>query len=317
VGIKRITAPTIEPVTLSEVKAHLRIDSGTLADDITTVQVIKPDEHAIGVITSTGIDIIGYNVLVNLNAGTCSATGTLNVKIQDSDDGVVYTDWYSFAQVTTANDEAIYEKQYTGIKRYIRVVGTVTVDVSNYSVDIIKESPNSDEDDQLTDWITIAREYIENWTGKRLITQELEISFDDWPDTCWYKKYIHEANFISLPISPIQSITSITHYDEDNTGTVWTATEYFLDTYSETPRISLTDSNSWPTETIRDTSSIIIKVVAGYGDLASDVPKLYKQMIKLLVGHFYENREATTDKAINEIPMGIKDLMYQKRVWQL
>ena len=33
-------------------------------------------------------------------------------------------------------------------------------------------------------------------------------------------------------------------------------------------------------------------VVAGYGDLPSDVPESTRQAIKLLAGHYFENREA-------------------------
>ena len=36
------TAPTIEPITLNELKLHLRLDSGSFADSITSTQSIAP-----------------------------------------------------------------------------------------------------------------------------------------------------------------------------------------------------------------------------------------------------------------------------------
>ena len=55
-SVKIITEPSIEPVTLTEVKEHLRIDaSSDFADSLTTEQTIEPDEYSAGTKTGTGI----------------------------------------------------------------------------------------------------------------------------------------------------------------------------------------------------------------------------------------------------------------------
>jgi len=41
------TAPTIEPITLSELKMHLRVDSETLSGNLTTYQSILPGSHVV------------------------------------------------------------------------------------------------------------------------------------------------------------------------------------------------------------------------------------------------------------------------------
>ena len=84
-NLKLITAVATEPITKAEVKAPLRLDSTSFADDITTVQSIAPGAHVIAAsysLVGTGVDILGYSVLVNLESGTNVATGTVDVKIQ-------------------------------------------------------------------------------------------------------------------------------------------------------------------------------------------------------------------------------------------
>jgi len=46
-NVQLYAAPTIEPITLSELKMHLRIDSGTMADNLTPYQSIAPGSHGI------------------------------------------------------------------------------------------------------------------------------------------------------------------------------------------------------------------------------------------------------------------------------
>ncbi|MCK9602186.1 MAG: hypothetical protein M0R06_24285, partial [Sphaerochaeta sp.] len=158
-ALKIKTAPATEPLDLATVKKHLRLDSGSLADNLTTSQSIAPGSHSANAsygLQGTGIDVLGYRTLVNLNSGTNGAGGTVDVKLQESDDNTTYADWTggSFTQVTTSNDTAVYEKEYTGTKQYLRAVATVAGAACVFSVDIIKEQPYSAEDSLLTALIT-------------------------------------------------------------------------------------------------------------------------------------------------------------------
>ena len=46
-ALKILTPPAIEPLTLDEVRLHLRLDSGIFANDISTVQSIILGSHAV------------------------------------------------------------------------------------------------------------------------------------------------------------------------------------------------------------------------------------------------------------------------------
>ena len=88
---------------------------------------------AVGAVNGTAIDTKGYSeAMLVLATGVAAATGTLDVKVQDSTDGS--TGWAdvtgaAFAQLTASDDQALKVARLkldgNGIKRYIRIVGTV------------------------------------------------------------------------------------------------------------------------------------------------------------------------------------------------
>lgn len=158
---------------------------------------------------------------------------------------------------------------------------------------------SSDEDAYISALITAAREIVERihlW--RALITQTWEYVLDDWPD----------EDVIKIPYPPLQSIVSITYTDEDGNDHTLSTDVYAVDTYSEPGRVVLKPGQTWPTADLWPAGAIRIQFVAGYGDNASDIPQPIRQAILLLVGHLYENREAT-GKAAQEIPLGISAMM--------
>jgi len=275
-ALKLKTAPNSEPLDLATVKLYLRLDSGNLADNITTLQSIPPGAHIIAAaysLVGAGIDVLGYRVLVNLNAGTCGAGGSVAAKIQESIDNITYTDWTggAFTIVTVDNDNAIQEKEYTGSKQYIRVVATVAGNTCEFGADILKEQPYSAEDTLLAAQITAAREYCEGFQNRSYITQTWELWLDGWPAN----------DEITIPLPPLQSITSIKYYDTANVEAIFAAENYFVDTKSEPGRVVLACNKSWSSTTLRPLNGICIEFVAGYGAAASAVPQTVKMAISL------------------------------------
>jgi uncharacterized phiE125 gp8 family phage protein len=309
IGLKLITAPTVEPVTLAEVKGHLRLDSGSLADNITSEQSIALASHDVAAAYSlegTAIDVLGYQVVVVLECGTNGGGGTIDVKLQHRD---TLTDTWTdvvggaFAQVTAANDNATYELDYTGGKKYLRAVSTVAGAACIFGVTIQKIQVYSAEDSLLTGLIQAAREYVEDYQNRALCTQTWELVLDSWP----------VRDYVELPKPPLQSIVSIKYKDKAGTESTWADTNYIVDPDSFLGRVVLADGISWPTATLYPAGGIRIQFVAGYG-LAADVPQTIRQAMLLLIGHLYENREAGTDRALTEIPFGVKSLLDMNRV---
>lgn len=307
------TAPLIEPVTLAEVKEHLRLDTGAISDNLTTHQSISPGTYTPGDETGTGVDVLGSQVLVNLNAGAFVAGATLDAKLQESDDDITYADVQdgAFTQVTDATDDQIFELEYTGDKQYLRVFATVATANATFSADIILSEPESTEDNLLSTYITVARNYVEKIAGRALISRTYSLYLDRWPVLNQFNECLERSPRIPLLYSPVQSVTSITYYDVDDTGTLWASTNYELNNVADCEAdIVLRNSASWPTTTLRNRNGIKIIYVAGYGDDRSDVPEVFKLAIKMIVGHFYEHREATQEGQLPKyIELGVHALL--------
>jgi uncharacterized phiE125 gp8 family phage protein len=163
-----------------------------------------------------------------------------------------------------------------------------------------------DEDDELiASLIQAAREQCEAEARRSFTTRTYEAILDDWPS----------KRFIKLPQPPLVSVTSVSYIDYLNVTGVMSASEYFLDTYSEPGRLCLTDSGEWPSITLRPFAGIIIRYVAGYGD-PLQVPEVYKRAMLLMIGHLYENRETVIVQqgvAAIQIPQTVKMLLMTDR----
>lgn len=283
-------APVLEPITLAELKLHLRVDSGSFADNIDETQSLVPDEYAIAdnytTHVGTGVEVMGYTAIVILNSGTNGATGTVNCKIQESDDNVTYTDWTggAFTQVTVANDNAIQEIAYTGTKRYVRTVAKVLLAACEFGTTVIRLTATSVEDDLLNSIITAAREHVEDITRRALLTQTWYGYIDNWPPT----------DYIRLPFGNLQTADlSVKWKDDDGTETTLTlTTDYLIETNGEKcGRIVLPYGETWPSGTLYPSNPITITFKCGW-TTAALVPYKIKAAVKLIAADLYSNRES-------------------------
>ena len=311
-ALKLYTAPTLEPITLSQLKEHLRLDSGSMADNLTGVYSIAPDSHAIAAaysLVGAWVEVLGYSALVQLIAGAVGAGGSVACKLQESDDQTAIADVTggAFTTVTAANDEATQELAYTGTRRYIRTVATIAGAACKFSTIVQKGASYSTEDDWLTLALQAAREYCEGIQNRAYLTQTWDLWLDKFPS----------RNYIEIPLPPLAVLTPITgvyYYGTDDTMYTLAATDYYVDNQSEPGRVGLNYGESWPSTTLRDFNGVRVRFIAGV-TTAALVNARVKHAIKLLVAHWYNNRETVAIGTLSkELEFTVSSLLSLDRV---
>lgn len=153
------------------------------------------------------------------------------------------------------------------------------------------------EDVLLTQLIVAARQEAEKYLRSALVSQTLELTVDltgglndslgdGWYDLAVTELYGALPDVIPLPYAPIQSITSVTTYDNDNVGTVYSSDNYTLDEAGS--RLVLNYGQIWPSN-MRQSAACVIRYVAGYGTV-SEVPQAIKIAIMNYALNCYEQR---------------------------
>lgn len=163
----------------------------------------------------------------------------------------------------------------------------------------------TEQDTLIEGLITAAREYVEGQIGRYLMTQTIRQLFDDFPAS---------GNPIRLDVTPVQSVSSVNYLDTDGVSTILDTNDYRSDVVSEPARIEEHYDEAWPASRVVS-NCVWVDVIAGYANAAA-VPRGLKQAILLLVGHWFENREAVAIGTItSEVPLAAQALMNRWTVY--
>jgi len=316
-----ITPATSEPCTLADLKLQLRQDSTSFDGGLALTQSLSYASHGIsagGAYThvGTGISVAGKITEVIQSCGTNAATGTVDTKIQESDDNATWTDWkidgvtQAFTQVTTANDNQDFKLAYTGTKSYVRTVSKVLLAACEFGTSILTNAATTAEDSLLTTYISSAREIVEDECRRQLMTATWDYYLQGWP----------RANYIKLPFGNLISVTSVKWKDTDGTETTLTpTTDYLVETNGEgIGRILLPYAGVWPSGTLYPSNPITIRFSCGYASAAA-VPSKVKSAILMIATDLWANRENqvfTNSGQKYEINPTVQRLLYNTKLWE-
>jgi uncharacterized phiE125 gp8 family phage protein len=158
----------------------------------------------------------------------------------------------------------------------------------------------SDHDNTLKDNIEAATVWIQDQTDTALITSTWRWTLDRFPV---------RSKLLRLPRWPVQSIESIQYTDANGDTQTIAAEDIVLRLNNGRARIALKQWKAWPATQLTP-DAVRINFVAGFGDSPNSVPAAWQLPILLLVGHWFENREAVVIGTISsDLPMGVQAMV--------
>ena len=165
-----------------------------------------------------------------------------------------------------------------------------------------------DDDNDLIRGLSLAaREHVETYTGRKLITQTWDQKLCGFP-----------GGPIVLPFSPVSSVTSIAYLDQTGASQTWSSALYrtLLPVGPQAAKawIEPVYGESYPS-TYSVSEPVAIRFVCGYGASGASVPASITAAMKLLIGHWYSHREAATDNAMSPVPIAVDSLLWPYRLF--
>lgn len=185
----------------------------------------------------------------------------------------------------------------------VRVTAPAT---SPVSLDEAKAHLRVDHDDDnsvITGFILAAVSHLDGQgvLGRAIITQT------------WAQWVSQSPGWVRLTVGTFQSLTSVQYYDADNSIQTATLSHFETRLDGDFVWVKPKADHTWPLAYNRN-DAIKLTYVAGYGDAADDVPQSIRQSIMLMVGHWYDNREATTVGKVSKLPLAVDALIGGERI---
>ncbi|ARR52138.1 hypothetical protein HY78_01015 [Rhizorhabdus wittichii DC-6] len=155
--------------------------------------------------------------------------------------------------------------------------------------------PGSVADDAvLTRYIKAARAHVEGICGTPLVSRTIAVKCDRF------------ADFAAVPTVPLFEVSAIEYVDAAGAAQTLSPDVYEVRSDGLVASIALKPHQSWPGTW--PGSRITLTADVGY----DEVPEHIKQAMLLLIGHWFENREATGAE-MSKIPLGFDDLLVNDR----
>jgi uncharacterized phiE125 gp8 family phage protein len=136
---------------------------------------------------------------------------------------------------------------------------------------------DSAEDGLIATLASAARLHVESVTGRAMLFQSWRLVLDAWP----------VERTIALPVGPVEAVSAVTAFDADDEPHELELTQFSV----QAGRLMLPrEIDGAPA--LRERLGLEIDYVAGHGEAASAVPADLKHACLVLVGYWFENRDA-------------------------
>lgn len=180
--------------------------------------------------------------------------------------------------------------------------------------------------------LATAREVVELYTGRALISQQWKLTMPTFEDgyerrtaTGEYalnRRAVWESwtrangveNAVQLELSPLLSVEYVKYYDETETLQTFASSNYYVLTHLTPGLVALKSTASWPAVFDRP-DAVQITFTAGHATGAAGVPPTLRTAALMLAKHFYDNgRDAVNvGNIVNEVPFTVRHLLDSKK----
>jgi len=159
------------------------------------------------------------------------------------------------------------------------------------------DAGDTDQDAQINRLIGAAHRHVENALGYPILRQTRETHYRGFP-----------CGTLKLDGGASTEVTAITYFDDAGAEQTLASADYILDAVARRPEIWRPANVSWPSVPRRP-GAVKVTWIAGWAS-ADDVPEDMLHAMRLLIGHWDQNREGVIVGTISsEVEAGIEALL--------
>lgn len=172
----------------------------------------------------------------------------------------------------------------------------------------LKMDDDPSDDTLIESLIKAARIHIENRIGRSIVQQVRTQYMDAFP----------YSDTIELLYGPLYNdagttVRSVKYYDENDVLQTMSASDYWIDSTSDIPRIVC--KTSWPSTELRP-NAVQIEYNAGYVATNAVAPEDIRNAMWLYITHFYENRMTEISGTISKFEFAMDDVLAGRMAYQ-
>ena len=162
----------------------------------------------------------------------------------------------------------------------------------------------SDDDAYIGTLITAAREWVEAYLDRTLITTQLILRAAEFPT--------EELELARPPMVASGTATAvvITYTLADTTTATLSTALYRVDRTTTPGNVAPIINGTWPSDVIEDANAVAVTYWAGYGPTSASVPATIRHAMLMLIGHWYDRRSAVLTGTISKpIEFAVESLL--------
>lgn len=159
----------------------------------------------------------------------------------------------------------------------ITAPATPPISLADAKVHLRVPSGDSSKDTLINALIDAVTSHYDGWTGvlgRAMVTQTWDVVLDAFP-----------AGAIQIPLTPLQSVTSVKYLDTAGVEQTVDSNNYYVDTLSPDGWVVPDSDFSWPS-TMAAVNAVAVRCVVGYGAAAA-VPAAIRQAMLIRIGTLF------------------------------